>query len=371
MSAIATLVLRVSLGALTVGPRADICNVVAGHWRKLMKQVFDAYRPELHYMRGPGPKWHEKHAAAEERGHLAARPPRPSECAHRRRPSGKQLPGPPENVVPDRRRDLRSAMHVEFADFMGRPSCSQSECRKPSCSATRSKGLRKRALLSRPVRAGAPAQGPGREVRHRPVTLCGRQGFLLVRWRAPVTAAAHPRLLMLTPLRPTGSQGRPASAGFGGSERTCCSGTVGTPFAKRGLRCHYKSVTFKGYPGSIGRASLADPTVIPGPPQERLAWHHLAGRSQERCSRGNSDQIVSCWVIRSQPCRGGEQQKECDDETSFCSGVSRCLCRRMYSQLCTRRLCTRCWLCPRIWSWRLCARSYDSSWEPRAADTHL
>jgi hypothetical protein len=22
------------------------------------------YRPELHYMRGPGPKWHEKHAAA-------------------------------------------------------------------------------------------------------------------------------------------------------------------------------------------------------------------------------------------------------------------------------------------------------------------
>jgi hypothetical protein len=20
------------------------------------------YRPELHYMRGPGPKWHEKHA---------------------------------------------------------------------------------------------------------------------------------------------------------------------------------------------------------------------------------------------------------------------------------------------------------------------
>ncbi len=69
MSAIATSVLRVSLGALTLGPRADICNVVAEHWRKLMEQVFDSYRPELHYMRGPGPKWHEKHAAAEERGH--------------------------------------------------------------------------------------------------------------------------------------------------------------------------------------------------------------------------------------------------------------------------------------------------------------
>jgi hypothetical protein len=24
----------------------------------------DAYRPERHYMRGPGPKWHAKHAAA-------------------------------------------------------------------------------------------------------------------------------------------------------------------------------------------------------------------------------------------------------------------------------------------------------------------
>jgi hypothetical protein len=30
-------------------------------WRGLMKDVFDPYRPELHYMRGPGPKWQEKH----------------------------------------------------------------------------------------------------------------------------------------------------------------------------------------------------------------------------------------------------------------------------------------------------------------------
>jgi len=25
-------------------------------------QVWTAYNPERHYMRGPGPKWHEKHA---------------------------------------------------------------------------------------------------------------------------------------------------------------------------------------------------------------------------------------------------------------------------------------------------------------------
>jgi hypothetical protein len=26
--------------------------------------IFDSYRPELHYMRGPGPKWREKHGLA-------------------------------------------------------------------------------------------------------------------------------------------------------------------------------------------------------------------------------------------------------------------------------------------------------------------
>jgi hypothetical protein len=29
-------------------------------WGRI-KRVFDPYRPELHYMRGPGPKWCEKH----------------------------------------------------------------------------------------------------------------------------------------------------------------------------------------------------------------------------------------------------------------------------------------------------------------------
>ena len=30
-------------------------------WQALTKALFDDYRPELHYMRGPGPKWREKH----------------------------------------------------------------------------------------------------------------------------------------------------------------------------------------------------------------------------------------------------------------------------------------------------------------------
>ena len=28
------------------------------------RALFEPYRPERHYMRGPGPKWHAKHSAA-------------------------------------------------------------------------------------------------------------------------------------------------------------------------------------------------------------------------------------------------------------------------------------------------------------------
>jgi len=34
--------------------------------RKLMQALTPAYRPELHYMRGPGPKWRAKHRRAAE-----------------------------------------------------------------------------------------------------------------------------------------------------------------------------------------------------------------------------------------------------------------------------------------------------------------
>jgi hypothetical protein len=36
-------------------------DVAAQRWRWLRISLFDPYRPELHYMRGPGPKWQEKH----------------------------------------------------------------------------------------------------------------------------------------------------------------------------------------------------------------------------------------------------------------------------------------------------------------------
>ena len=40
--------------------RADIADLL----HSLAKALFDPYRPELHYMRGPGPKWHAKHERA-------------------------------------------------------------------------------------------------------------------------------------------------------------------------------------------------------------------------------------------------------------------------------------------------------------------
>jgi hypothetical protein len=30
---------------------------------RIFTNAFTGYRPELHYMRGPGPKWHAKHGA--------------------------------------------------------------------------------------------------------------------------------------------------------------------------------------------------------------------------------------------------------------------------------------------------------------------
>jgi hypothetical protein len=38
-------------------------NNLIGTFRELSRnlaQLFDSYRPELHYMRGPGPKWYAK-----------------------------------------------------------------------------------------------------------------------------------------------------------------------------------------------------------------------------------------------------------------------------------------------------------------------
>src|SRR5262245_50301766 len=56
---------RSAPSAVLVNPvdRTSIFPAIAEVWRELRKGFLDTYRPELHYMRGPGPKWREKHGA--------------------------------------------------------------------------------------------------------------------------------------------------------------------------------------------------------------------------------------------------------------------------------------------------------------------
>ncbi len=45
-----------------IGPLQRILAVAAKRRQAVINALIDSYRPELHYMRGPGPKWRQKHA---------------------------------------------------------------------------------------------------------------------------------------------------------------------------------------------------------------------------------------------------------------------------------------------------------------------
>jgi hypothetical protein len=49
--------------SVTDGLGGDIAEFM-----RALKALVDPYRPEQHYMRGPGPKWHAKHDEADD-GH--------------------------------------------------------------------------------------------------------------------------------------------------------------------------------------------------------------------------------------------------------------------------------------------------------------
>jgi hypothetical protein len=36
-------------------------RLVGTVWQSLLQSIFHPYRPELYYMRGPGPRWRAKH----------------------------------------------------------------------------------------------------------------------------------------------------------------------------------------------------------------------------------------------------------------------------------------------------------------------
>jgi hypothetical protein len=50
-----------SAGRVNPVDTPGIFPAIAEAWRELRKGFLDTYRPELHYMRGPGPRWRQKH----------------------------------------------------------------------------------------------------------------------------------------------------------------------------------------------------------------------------------------------------------------------------------------------------------------------
>jgi hypothetical protein len=71
---------RHAMAAMLIGCARRI-RAAAANWRHAaIASVTDPYRPELHYMRGPGPKYRQKHAAQRHR-------------------AAASLPSPPRRIV--------------------------------------------------------------------------------------------------------------------------------------------------------------------------------------------------------------------------------------------------------------------------------
>jgi hypothetical protein len=60
---------------------AESASDFAGVVHNLILDVRDSYRPELHYMRGPGPKWRAKHQRWLKFGSEAVQPARPHQLS--------------------------------------------------------------------------------------------------------------------------------------------------------------------------------------------------------------------------------------------------------------------------------------------------
>jgi hypothetical protein len=52
-----------SSSAVKRGEPFGLVAEIKSFWREFFARAFNPYRPELHYMRGPGPAWHAKYGA--------------------------------------------------------------------------------------------------------------------------------------------------------------------------------------------------------------------------------------------------------------------------------------------------------------------
>jgi hypothetical protein len=57
----AILAISGSAAAMLPRPFASLGKALSQLWRDLTRDAVRPYRPELHYMRGPGPAWRAKH----------------------------------------------------------------------------------------------------------------------------------------------------------------------------------------------------------------------------------------------------------------------------------------------------------------------
>jgi hypothetical protein len=57
----AILAISGSAAAVLHQPLAGLGHGLAAFWRELTRHLLNDYRPELHYMRGPGPAWRAKY----------------------------------------------------------------------------------------------------------------------------------------------------------------------------------------------------------------------------------------------------------------------------------------------------------------------
>jgi hypothetical protein len=52
-----------SAAQITLMPLLRRLDLIVTSWHRLIHRATDGYRPERHYMRGPGPKWRARHRA--------------------------------------------------------------------------------------------------------------------------------------------------------------------------------------------------------------------------------------------------------------------------------------------------------------------
>jgi hypothetical protein len=53
--------ITLSAPAIRADTRSSALTDLKASWQRLFSKLFNPYRPELHYMRGPGPAWRAKY----------------------------------------------------------------------------------------------------------------------------------------------------------------------------------------------------------------------------------------------------------------------------------------------------------------------